>query len=180
VQNETKHHLISQHERRDAEMKEPEMLVDIPCMLPLRRPYTAVVARRTGCGKTVWVLRLIDNMREKIEPVPTRICYYYGEHQPVFNNYAHVHFEDGLPQLNDEVLDEVLDGREPTMILWMIAYPTSMNWLLTFLRKYLIIATSAYYTPCCRKNWTLCYFIISLLWQLRIACKFAEVMFLTQ
>jgi len=30
-------------------------------------------------------------------------------------------------------------------------------------------------TPCFRKNWTLCYFIISLLWQLRIAWKFSEV-----
>ena len=30
-------------------------------------------------------------------------------------------------------------------------------------------------TPCFIKNWTLCYFIISLLWQLRIAWKFPEV-----
>jgi len=29
-----------------------------------------------------------------------------------------------------------------------------------------------YEPPCNTKNWTLCYFIISLLWQLRIACKF--------
>ena len=84
-----------------------------PCMLPLCDPFTAVVAGPTGCGKTAWMLRLIDNVREKIEPVPTRIWYCYGEHQPVFNNYPQVHFEDGLPQQNDEVFD----GREPTMIV---------------------------------------------------------------
>ena len=49
-----------------------------------------------GCGKTAWVLRLIYNVRQKIEPVPSRIWYYYGEHQPVFNNYPQVHFEEGL------------------------------------------------------------------------------------
>ena len=78
-------------------------------MLPLCHPFTAV----TGCGKTAWILRLIDNVREKIEPVPSKIWYYYGEHQPVFNNYPQVHFEKGLPQLNDEVFD----GREPTVIV---------------------------------------------------------------
>jgi len=105
--------VITQHERRDVEMKEPEWLVDMPCMLPLCHPFTVVVAGPTCCGKTAWVLRLIDNVREKTEPVPTRIWYYYGEHQPVFNNYPQVHFEDGLPQLNDEVFD----AREPTMIV---------------------------------------------------------------
>jgi len=105
--------VISQDETRYVERKEPEWLVKSPCMMPLSHPFTAVVAGPTGCGKTAWILRLIDNVREKIEPVPTRIWYYYGEHQPVFNNYPQVHFEEGLPQLNDEVLD----GQEPTMIV---------------------------------------------------------------
>lgn len=52
VQNETKHHVITQHERRDVEMKEPEWFVDMPCMLPMCHPFTAVVAGPTGCGKT--------------------------------------------------------------------------------------------------------------------------------
>jgi len=63
--------------------------------------------------KTAWTFRLIDNVREKIEPVPSRIWYFCGEHQLVFDNYPQVHFEEGLPQLNDEVSD----GREPTMIV---------------------------------------------------------------
>jgi len=90
-----------------------EVSAGMRCMLPLRHPFTAIVSGPTGCGKTAWVLRLIDNIREKIEPVPSRIWYYYGEYQPVFNNYESVHFEEGLPQLSDEVFD----GREPSLIV---------------------------------------------------------------
>ena len=68
-------------------------------------PFTAIVSGPTGCGKTAWVLRLIDNIREMIEPVSRRIWYYYGEYQPAFNNYVLVHFEEGLPQLSDGVFD---------------------------------------------------------------------------
>ena len=92
-----KSHVIRHHEPSYAKMKELQSLVNTPCMMPLCHPFTAVVAGPTGCGKTAWVLRLIDNVREKIEPVPSRIWYYYGEHQPVFNNYPQVHFEEGLP-----------------------------------------------------------------------------------
>ena len=53
-----------------------EMCVGMRCMLPLCHPFTAIVSGPTGCGKTAWVLRLIDNIREKIEPVPSRIWYY--------------------------------------------------------------------------------------------------------
>jgi len=90
-----------------------EMCAGMRCMLPLCHSFTAIVSGPTGCGKTAWVLRLIDNMHKMVEPVPRRIWYYYGEYQHAFNNYASVHFEEGLPQLSDEVFD----GSEPSMIV---------------------------------------------------------------
>ena len=90
-----------------------EMCALMRCMLPLCHPFTAIVSGPTGCGKTAWVLRLIDNMHEMIEPVPRRIWYYYEEYQHAFNNYASVHFDEGLPQLSDEVFD----GSEPSVIV---------------------------------------------------------------
>ena len=48
-----------------------------------------------------------------IEPAPTRIWYCYGEYQPIFSSHPYVHFHEGLPQLSDEVLD----GRQPSMIV---------------------------------------------------------------
>ena len=79
----------------------------------LHHPFTAVVAGPTGCGKSAWVLRLVDNAEEMIEPPPTRICYCYGEFQPMFNNYPRVNFHEGLPELSHEVFD----GREPTLMI---------------------------------------------------------------
>jgi len=64
---------VPHNEARHIERKEPEWLVKSPCMLPLCHPFTAVVAGPTGCGKSAWFLRLIDNVREKIGPLPSRI-----------------------------------------------------------------------------------------------------------
>jgi len=66
------------------------VIIMMSCMLPLYHPFTAVVAGPTSCRKTAWVLRFFNNVREKIEPVPSKIWYYYGQHQPVFNNYLWV------------------------------------------------------------------------------------------
>jgi len=105
-----------QQETRRGEITRAKQLkqgYDMCCVMPLCHPFTAVVSGPTGCGKTAWVMRLIGNVNEKIEPVPARIWYYYGEHQSVFNDYPFVHFEEGLPKLSDEVFD----GREPSMIV---------------------------------------------------------------
>jgi len=50
-----------------------EICVGMGCILPLCHPFTAIVSGPTGCGKTAWVLRLIDDIREMIEPEPRRI-----------------------------------------------------------------------------------------------------------
>lgn len=81
--------------------------------LALQHPFTAIVAGPTGCGKSAWVLRLIDNAREMIEPPPTRIYYCYGEFQAIFNNYPQVQFHEGLPELSDQLLD----GKEATLMI---------------------------------------------------------------
>jgi len=79
----------------------------------LQHPFTTVVAGPTGCGKSQFVLRLIDNARETIEPAPSWTWYSYGECQPIFNNYLQVYFHEGLPQLSDAAYD----GLEPTLLI---------------------------------------------------------------
>jgi len=79
----------------------------------LHHPFTAVVAGPTGCGKSAWVLRLIDNAREMIYPPPSRIHYCYGKYQPIFNKYPQMQFHEGLPELSNEAFD----SREPTLMI---------------------------------------------------------------
>ena len=79
----------------------------------LHHPFTAIVAGPTGSGKSQWVLCLIDNALEMMEPPPTRIWYCYGEYQPIFDNYPNVHFHEGLPESSHVVFD----GTEATLLV---------------------------------------------------------------
>jgi len=97
--------------KKNCTLQNSSFVFEMSCKLD--HPFTAVVAGPTGCGKSAWVLRLIDNAREMIDPPPARIYYCYGEFQPMFNNYPQVHFHEGLPELSDEVFD----GREPTLLV---------------------------------------------------------------
>jgi len=53
--------------------------------LPLQQPFTAIVAGFTGCGKTRFVFRLVENASKMIEPIPDEIVYCYGELQSLFS-----------------------------------------------------------------------------------------------
>jgi len=80
--------------------------------LPLRHPFTALVAGPTGCGKTRFVFKLIENARFLIEPPPSKIVYCYGEYQQLFDAYkSRVTFHRGLPKLED------FDGSESVLIV---------------------------------------------------------------
>lgn len=80
-------------------------------MLTLKHPFTGIVAGPTSCGKTVWIFKLIENAASMIEPPPKEIVYCYGEHQKLFNNYSHVKFHKGLPNIQD------FDGRRPVLLI---------------------------------------------------------------
>ena len=79
--------------------------------LPLRHPFTAMLAGPTGCGKTVFIFRLIEHARKMIEPTPTKIVYCYGEYQPIFAKYPRVQFNEGLPDATK------FDGSEPVLLI---------------------------------------------------------------
>jgi len=70
----------------------------------LRHPFMAVVDGPTSCGKTAWVLKLVQNALQMIDPLPSRIHYCYGEYQPIFDNYR-------------QMTDSMFDGSQPTMLI---------------------------------------------------------------
>ena len=79
--------------------------------LPLRHPFTALLAGPTGCGKTRFVFKLVDNVSRMIDPPPSRIVYCYGEYQQLFREYSDVVFRQGLPDVTD------FDGSEPALLI---------------------------------------------------------------
>ena len=79
--------------------------------LPLRHPFTALVAGPTGCGKTRFVFKLIENAHVMIDPPPSKIVYCYDEYQQLFDGYPQVTFRRGLPDLDD------FEGSHPVLLV---------------------------------------------------------------
>jgi len=79
--------------------------------LPLTHPFTSIVCGPTGCGKTRWIFRLIENAEKMIFPNPAKILYCYGEYQSLFARYPSVEFQDGLPDISK------FDGSEPILLI---------------------------------------------------------------
>ena len=74
-------------------------------------PFTAILSGPTGSGKTVFTFKLIKEASDMISPSPEKIIHCYGEFQPIFNEYPHVIFNEGLPDL------EQFDGKERTLLI---------------------------------------------------------------
>ena len=70
-------------------------------MLPFKHPFTCIVAGPTSCGKTNFVMRLIDNMNIMIEPTPDKTIYYFNEYQSIFDDYVQVDFRQGIPKADE-------------------------------------------------------------------------------
>ncbi len=60
--------------------------------LPLRKPFTGIVAGCTNVGKSVFIQSILKNQTQVVEPnVPwDRIIYAYNVHQPSYNELANV------------------------------------------------------------------------------------------
>jgi hypothetical protein len=79
---------------------------------PFKHPFTGVVAGPTGCGKSQLMKDIILNIDRMMDPVPSRMVWYYSEHQPDLE-YALAHiveFKHGLPDMNE------FTG-EPTLVI---------------------------------------------------------------
>ncbi len=82
-------------------------------MLPFKHPFNCIISGPTQCGKSTFVLKLLDNAQTVIEPSPQRIVYCYGEYQQAFDQYhaSGVEFHEGLPNVGE------FDGRLRTLLI---------------------------------------------------------------
>ena len=79
--------------------------------LSLQHPFMAIVAGPTGCGKTRFVVRLVENVSKMIEPIPDKIMYCYSEFQSLFSQYPQVKFHESLPDVTK------FDGQQRILLI---------------------------------------------------------------
>jgi hypothetical protein len=76
-----------------------------------KHPFTGIIAGPTGSGKSVFTFKFINEAVSMISPPPEKIIYCYGEYQTMFNEYPHIIFNEGLPDLAQ------FDGKERTLLI---------------------------------------------------------------
>ena len=91
-------------------------------LLPFTHLFTAICCGSTGSDKTLFVLRLIDNIETMVKPTPNSIIYYLMEYQSVFDEYPQVDLRQGVPKIQeledtrdalivcDDMMMESIDG----------------------------------------------------------------------
>ena len=69
-------------------------------LFPWKHPFTCLISGPTGCGKTVFAKRFVNNINRMMDPIPERIIWYYSEYQTVFGTVNNVEFVEGLPDID--------------------------------------------------------------------------------
>ena len=74
-----------------------------------KHPFSMIVAGPSRSGKTYWVINLLLNAKERIEPTPDKIVYCYAHWQPKYDvlkeHIDSVHWHEGMP--TKSFLDEI-------------------------------------------------------------------------
>ncbi|CAD6240824.1 GSCOCG00012581001-RA-CDS [Cotesia congregata] len=66
-------------------------------------PFTAIISGPNGCGKTFFVKRFLNEIREICDTEFKKVIFYYAEWQQGYAQYdkSFVEFREGLPQSGD-------------------------------------------------------------------------------
>ena len=83
-------------------------------------PFTCMVARMTGSGKTVWVQSLLKQANRMINPPPERIVWCYSKWQPAYMemlvSIPHIEFVKGIPPALEQ--DSYLDVNKRNLMVF--------------------------------------------------------------
>lgn len=63
----------------------------------LQTPFTFVSAGPTGSGKTFFIRELLNHKENMFSIVPDKVVWFYGIHQPLYDEIENVTFVEGLP-----------------------------------------------------------------------------------
>ena len=68
--------------------------------LPLKHPFSAIVAGPSMAGKSQWIGRLIANAESMVSPPPEKIYICYKEWQPLYDTFKNVEFVQGMVDID--------------------------------------------------------------------------------
>ena len=84
--------------------------------LKLKHPFNMLVSGPSNCGKTVFMLKFIENLQHLCEPVPQKIIWAFSEWQPSYDKLRALPFVElveGVP--NFDILKE--DKNVPKLLI---------------------------------------------------------------
>uniref|UniRef100_A0ABD2W625 AAA+ ATPase domain-containing protein n=1 Tax=Trichogramma kaykai TaxID=54128 RepID=A0ABD2W625_9HYME len=70
--------------------------------MPWIHPWTSILSGPTGCGKTFFVKKFLNNLTRMSDTRFERVILYYSEWQPTYRELGNsLEFREGLPQTSD-------------------------------------------------------------------------------
>jgi hypothetical protein len=79
----------------ESHFKKRKASEQLPLESHFKHPFTSIIAGPTGCGKSSWINKLLNNQR-KIIPRPEKIYWCYSEWQSLYEKVYGVEFVEGL------------------------------------------------------------------------------------
>lgn len=80
--------------------------------LPLKHPFSSIVAGPSMAGKTHWVFNVLANRKVMIEPFPEKVYFCYKEYQKSYDTLVDVELHQGLIQI------DLLDTSKRNLIIF--------------------------------------------------------------
>lgn len=74
--------------------------------LYIQHPTTIIISGPTGCGKSYFVRDLLKEKCNMFSTVPDKVVWFYGIHQPLYDQIQDVTFVEGLPREFQEYLGQ--------------------------------------------------------------------------
>jgi len=76
-----------------------------------KHPFTSLISGPTGCGKTQFTIKLLQNASQVVNPPPEKIIWCYGVYQNSFSQLPQVEFQEGIPDIS------IFDGKCRTLLV---------------------------------------------------------------
>ena len=146
-------HVMSQHRNAGLTPFQTVPMSSQKCQqFRFEHPFTSMIARMTGSGKTTWVRSPLHQASETIYLPPEKIVWCYSQWQPAYTEMLvtmpHIKFVKGIPTALEQDSYFHVNKRISSCLMIRRLTPAKTSELWTSLLVVLIIAISAWFVSC--------------------------------